>query len=39
MLFVVGANVGSRASDLLSLRIKDVFKENMIANSVVINEN
>ena len=38
MLFVVGINVGLRAGDLLSLKIKDIMQNNTIADKVVIYE-
>jgi integrase len=38
MLFVVGINIGLRASDLLSLKVKDVFKNGKIVDKVTINE-
>lgn len=38
MLFVVGINVGLRASDLLSLKISDVVEDNVIKDEVVLDE-
>lgn len=38
MLFVVGINVGLRAGDLLSLRIKDITSNKKIKDSVTIQE-
>jgi integrase len=38
MLFVVGINVGLRAGDLLSLKIKNVFNEGDVVNQVIIYE-
>ncbi len=38
MLFVVGINVGLRAGDLLNLKIRDVFQDNKVVDTVIINE-
>lgn len=37
-LFVVGINVGLRAGDLLNLKIGDVYKNNKIVDSVLVQE-